>query len=91
MIESQLADARDRLKAAQAELHKREGRIVALTRQVADLTGLVRQMDRNRDTLGDACRVCGERLWTGPGGARTPNHAGGCAVAAALAAKVPHA
>lgn len=70
--------------ARNAELERRINELEAKVRamrtdntrmsdRVKTLIEIIRVMDENRTDLGDACRICGERVWSGPGGLRHPH------------------
>lgn len=72
-LESRIETERKRADAAERKLRHAEI-------QIEYARALVREMDANRDSLGDACRICGERIWSGPNGSKRPHHSEGCAV-----------
>lgn len=79
MIE-QHADQEARLEAERKRADAAERKLRNAELKIEYARALIREMDANRDSLGDACRVCGERIWSGPNGVKRPHHSEGCAV-----------
>lgn len=73
-LESQIEHHRKRADQAERDAAR-------LQSKLDRVTALVAEMDRNRDGLGDSCRICGERIWAGPNGERRPHHTQQCPVA----------
>lgn len=74
-----LTESEKRLMAQVADLSRR---LAKESEQVKVAWSLIGAMDANRETLGDACRVCRERIWSGPNGERRPHHTPDCPVRA---------
>lgn len=87
-LRTTVALLRDVAAADAKKIQKFKDREAKHIKCIADLRRLVKDMDNNRDALGDACRCCNERLWVGPNGDRRPHHLPKCRVHDAFASEV---
>ena len=75
--ESVLADLRRKLAEAEAKVKSN-----ATT--IGQLVSIIDNADKNREALGDACRICGARARTIMGGKKVRDHNEGCPIASVL-------
>lgn len=75
--ESVLTDLRRKLAEAEAKVKRSEG-------VIGNLVSIIDAADKNREALGDACRICGARARTITNGKKVRDHNEGCAIASVL-------
>lgn len=85
MSRLETADMAARIADLERQVAAEDGKKRGTAQILARMKKLVAQMDANRDSLGDACRICGRRQCRGVNDRLERNHAPDCPVAEVVA------